>query len=83
MILLQKGAHAENTDYFQIAVCTIRHKIQDVIMPFRKKPFSPEMHLKVLRASIVFVAIFIFFFSNHCLFYMMTNIQVYRPLNGI
>lgn len=37
--------------------------VQDVIMPFRKKPFSKDMHLKVLRGAIIFVAIFIFCFS--------------------
>ena len=37
--------------------------IQDVIMPFRKKPFDKETHLKVLRYSIFGVAVFIFLFS--------------------
>ena len=37
--------------------------IQDVIMPFRKKPFEPKQHLKVLRLSILGVCIFIFIFS--------------------
>ncbi len=37
--------------------------IQDVIMPFRRKPFTPEQHMKVLRSSIVGVCIFIFFYS--------------------
>ena len=37
--------------------------IQDVIMPFRKKPFTQEQHLRVLRWSIVGVAAFIFLFS--------------------
>ncbi len=37
--------------------------IQDVVMPFRKKPFSKDEHLKALRYSIFGVAIFIFFFS--------------------
>ena len=37
--------------------------IQDVIMPFRKKPFDKEEHIKVLRYSIFGVAIFIFLFS--------------------
>ncbi|HEY3296510.1 MAG TPA: sodium:solute symporter [bacterium] len=37
--------------------------IQDVIMPFRRKPFAPEQHLKVLRLSILGVCIFIFLFS--------------------
>ncbi len=37
--------------------------IQDVVIPFRKKPFAPQQHLKVLRLSILGVCIFIFFFS--------------------
>jgi SSS family solute:Na+ symporter len=37
--------------------------IQDVIMPFRKKPFEPGQHLKMLRLSILGVCIFIFSFS--------------------
>ena len=37
--------------------------IQDVIMPFRKKPFDKDTHLKVLRVAIFGVAVFIFFFS--------------------
>lgn len=37
--------------------------IQDVIMPFRNKPFEPAQHLKVLRISILGVCIFIFIFS--------------------
>ena len=37
--------------------------IQDVIVPFRKKPIEPEQHLKILRYSTIGVTIFIFFFS--------------------
>jgi SSS family solute:Na+ symporter len=37
--------------------------IQDVVMPFRKKPFSPRDHLRLLRISIFAVAVFIFCFS--------------------
>ena len=37
--------------------------IQDVIMPFRDKPFDKDTHIKVLRYSIFGVAIFIFLFS--------------------
>lgn len=44
--------------------------IQDIIMPFRKKPFEPQEHLKVLRYSILGVCIFIFLFS---LFFPMTD----------
>tara|TARA_B110000444_G_scaffold167300_1_gene156322 strand:- start:726 stop:2795 length:2070 start_codon:yes stop_codon:yes gene_type:complete len=37
--------------------------IQDVIMPFRDRPFDKETHIKVLRYSVFGVAIFIFLFS--------------------
>jgi solute:Na+ symporter, SSS family len=37
--------------------------IQDVVMPFKKRPFTPERHLAVLRWSIAGVAVFIFVFS--------------------
>ena len=37
--------------------------VQDVILPFRKKPFTPKQHIWLLRLSILFVAIFIFCFS--------------------
>ena len=37
--------------------------IQDVVMPLRKKPLSPQEHIRWLRWSILSVAIFIFFFS--------------------
>ncbi len=37
--------------------------IQDVVMPFRDKPFDKDTHLKVLRYSIFGVAVFIFLFS--------------------
>lgn len=37
--------------------------IQDVIMPFRKEPYEPKQHMKVLRRSILGVALFIFLFS--------------------
>jgi SSS family solute:Na+ symporter len=34
-----------------------------VILPFRKKPFTPKQHFTLLRASTAFVALFIFLFS--------------------
>ena len=37
--------------------------IQDVILPFRKKPFTPKQHLVLLKLSILFVAVFIFMWS--------------------
>ena len=37
--------------------------IQDIIMPFRKERLSEKQHLRMLRWSILGVAVFIFFFS--------------------
>ena len=37
--------------------------IQDVVMPLRKRPFAPEQHLKLLKLSILAVAVFSFVFS--------------------
>jgi solute:Na+ symporter, SSS family len=37
--------------------------IQDVVMPFRKKPLKPQDHLKLLKLSILGVAVFIYIFS--------------------
>ena len=54
--------------------------IQDVIMPFRKKPFTPEQHIRVLRISIFCVAIFIFFFS--LLFKQSQNIYLFFAVTG-
>jgi SSS family solute:Na+ symporter len=54
--------------------------IQDVIMPFRKEPFEPQQHLKVLRISILGVCIFIFFFSM--LFPMTDYIFLYFAITA-
>ncbi|MBC8180439.1 sodium:solute symporter [candidate division KSB1 bacterium] len=54
--------------------------IQDVIMPFRKKPFSPQQHIRVLKWSIIGVAIFIFFFS--LLFKQSQNIYLFFAVTG-
>jgi SSS family solute:Na+ symporter len=37
--------------------------IQDVVMPFRKKPITPKQHINLLRLSILGVALFIFLFG--------------------
>ncbi|MBE6391181.1 MAG: sodium:solute symporter [Lentisphaerae bacterium] len=44
--------------------------IQDVIMPFRKKPFTPKQHIWALRLSVVGVAVFAWLFSY---FYRQTE----------
>ena len=37
--------------------------VQDVLLPIHGKPFTPRAHMMLLRASIVFVAVFVFLFS--------------------
>lgn len=37
--------------------------VQDIVMPFRKKPFTQKQHIFLLKASIVAVALFAFIFS--------------------
>jgi SSS family solute:Na+ symporter len=37
--------------------------IQDVLLPFRKKPLTPKQHIRLLRWSVVGVAVFVFMFS--------------------
>lgn len=54
--------------------------VQDVIMPFRKKPFTPKQHLMILRISIIGVAIFIFFFS--LLFQQTQKIALFFAITG-
>jgi len=55
--------------------------IQDVILPFRKKPLSPKSHLKLLRASIIIVAIFIWCFSYY--FRQRSDILMFFALAGM
>lgn len=38
--------------------------VQDVILPLRKKPFTPAQHITVLRLAIVGVAVFVFLFGS-------------------
>ncbi len=54
--------------------------IQDVILPFRKTPFSPKMHMLLLRLSILGVAIFVYCWS---LFFQQTqDIFMYFQISG-
>jgi len=54
--------------------------IQDVVMPFRKKPFAPKQHLLLLRLAIVGVAAFIYLFS---LFFRQTeHIYLFFAITG-
>jgi SSS family solute:Na+ symporter len=54
--------------------------VQDVVMPLRKRPFGPQQHLRVLRWSIVGVAVFIFFFS--LLFRQTQYIYLFFAITG-
>ncbi len=54
--------------------------IQDVVLPFRKKPFTPKQQIWALRVSILFVAVFIFCFS--LLFRQSDYILMFMHLTG-
>lgn len=54
--------------------------VQDVILPLRNRPLPPEQHLKLLRWSIVGVAVFVFLFS--LLFHQTTYILMFFALTG-
>jgi len=54
--------------------------LQDVVMPFRKKPFTPKAHIWYLRSSILAVAVFIFLFS--LLFKQSEDILMFFAMSG-
>lgn len=54
--------------------------LQDVIMPFRKKPFEPKQHMLLLRLSVMSVAVFVFFFS--LLFRQTQAVYIFVFLSG-
>ncbi len=54
--------------------------IQDVVMPLRRKPLEPHIHMRLLRMSIVGVAMFGFVFSM--LFPLKDFILMYFALTG-
>jgi len=54
--------------------------IQDVVLPMRKKAFSPEGHVRVLRWSITGVAIFAFLFA--CFYKPAQFVQMYFAITG-
>lgn len=54
--------------------------IQDVILPFRKKPLTPEAHMKWLKRSIIGVAVFGWLFSM--LFPLREYILMFFAITG-
>lgn len=62
--------------------------IQDVVLPFRKKPFTPEQQIRLLRWSIFGVAAFGFLYSlwfpmrDYLLMYMLVTGAVYLAGSG-
>jgi len=54
--------------------------VQDVILPFRKKPFTPKQQLTLLRCVIAGVAVFAFFFS--LLFGQVDYIMMFFAITG-
>lgn len=54
--------------------------IQDVILPFRKRPFRPKTQMLLLRCSILFVAVFAWVFSMY--FGQVTFIAMFFAITG-
>ena len=54
--------------------------IQDVVLPFRKKSFTPKQQIRLLRWSIFFVAAFAFCFS--LLFQQKEYVQMFFAITG-
>ncbi len=54
--------------------------VQDVIMPFRKKPFAPKTQMLLLRLAIIFVAAFAWTFSMY--FGQVTFIAMFFAITG-
>ncbi|MCX7002551.1 MAG: sodium:solute symporter [bacterium] len=54
--------------------------IQDVILPFRRTPFAPQQHMRLLRWSIVGVAVFAWVFGM--LFKLREYIFMYWAITG-
>ena len=54
--------------------------IQDIVLPLRKKPFTPRQHINLLRWAIVGVALFGFFFS--IFFHQTEYILMFFALTG-
>ncbi len=54
--------------------------IQDVVMPFRRTPLTPQQHIRLLRWAMVGVAVFIFFFS--LLFKQNQYIMLFFAITG-
>ncbi len=54
--------------------------VQDIVLPFRKKPFTPQKQLLMLRIAITCVAIYAFFFSFY--FGQITYILMFFAISG-
>jgi len=54
--------------------------VQDMILPFRKKPLSPQQHIRILRWSIAGVGLFAFLFG--LLFHQTEYILMFFAITG-
>jgi SSS family solute:Na+ symporter len=54
--------------------------VQDVVLPWRNRPLSPAEHIRWLRGSIIFVAVFAFFFS--LLYTETSKILFFQAITG-
>lgn len=53
---------------------------QDIVLPFRKKPFTPKQQLLLLRCLILSVAVFSFFFSIY--FTQVDYVMMFQQITG-
>lgn len=62
--------------------------VQDVVLPLRKKPFSPEAQMRCLRLAVIFVAGFAFLWSlffplrDHIFMYFLITGTIYLGGSG-
>ena len=63
--------------------------VQDVIMPFRKRPLSQKQHIWLLRGAVVGLAIFIYLFSifytetEYIIMFMLITFAIYTSGAGV
>jgi SSS family solute:Na+ symporter len=77
-VALMLAAFISNADTYLHSWASIF--VQDVILPFRKKPFEPRRHMLILRLTVISVALFVFCFS---IFYnQVQHIVLYFAVTG-
>lgn len=78
MCAIMFSAFVSNHDIYLLSWGSVF--VQDVILPFRKKPLDAKQHIKYLRLSVFGVAIFIYIFS--LIFRPTQYIYMYFAITG-